>query len=44
MNQLKVAVDKTNFESYCGWLLKNVKGRKRKPLTNAATEEIIKIQ
>jgi len=32
MNQLKVAVDKTNFESYCGWLLNNVKGRTRKSL------------
>jgi hypothetical protein len=44
MNQLKVAVDKTNFESYCGWLLNNVKGRTRKSFTNAAKEEIIKIQ
>ena len=44
MNQLKVAVNKTSFESYCGRLLNNVKGRTRKSLTNAAKEEIIKIQ
>ena len=44
MNQLKVAVNKTRFESYCGWLLNNVKGRTRKSLTNPAKEEIIKIQ
>ena len=27
MSQLKVAVNKKRFESYCGWLLNNVKGR-----------------
>jgi hypothetical protein len=46
MNQLKVAVNKTRFENYCSWLLNNIKGRGRirKSLTNAAKEEIIKIQ
>ena len=44
MNQLKVAVNKTRFESCCGRLLNNVKGRIRKSLTHAAKEEIIKIQ
>lgn len=44
MSQLKVAVDTTRFESYCGRLLNNVKGRTRKSLTNAAKEERIKIQ
>jgi len=41
---MKVAVYKKRFESYCGWLLNNVKGRTRKSLTNAAKEERIKIQ
>jgi len=44
MSQLKVAVNKTRFESYCCRLLKNVKGRTRKSPTNAAKEERIKIQ
>ena len=44
MSQMKVAVNKKRFESYCGWLLSNVKGRTRKSLTNAAKEERIKIQ
>ena len=44
MSQMKVAVNKKRFESYCGWLLNNVKGRTRKSLTNAAKEETIKIQ
>ena len=44
MSQLKVAVNKTRFESYCGRLLNNVKGMTRKSLTNAAKEERIKIK
>ena len=44
MNQLKVVVDKTRFESYWGRLLNNVKGRTRKSITNPAKEERIKIQ
>lgn len=44
MNQLKVAVNKTRFESYCGWLLNKVKGWTRKSLKNTAKKEIIKIQ
>ncbi|MGB7696203.1 MAG: hypothetical protein WBL46_03155 [Nitrososphaeraceae archaeon] len=38
---MKVAVNKTSFERYCGWLLNNVKGR-RKFLTSPAKEEILK--
>jgi len=44
MSQLKVAVNKKRFESYCGWLFNNVKGRTRKSLTNPAKKERIKIQ